>query len=119
MALDFYDRPGNPISYSDDGENIYLFSGEPVAFLDGDAVYSFSGEHIGWFENGWIRDNSGHCVLFTAGSNGGPVKPVRAVKPAKGVKHIRPVKGVKQVRPAKPIKTVSWSSVSGEQFFRR
>jgi hypothetical protein len=115
--IDFYDRSGAPIAYCQDGEHIYLFSGRPVAYLSGDAVYTFSGKHIGWFEDGWVRDKQGNCVLFTAAAKGGPVKPVKHVKPVKGVKQIRPVKGAKQVRSVKAVKTLAWSPLSGVQFF--
>lgn len=117
MALDLYSHSGEPIAYTEDGQHIYLFSGAPVAYLDGDAVYSFSGNHIGWFEDGWIRDLKGGCVLFTDGAQGGPVRPVKHVKPVKGVKHVKPVKGVKQVKSVKAIKSLSWSPLSGKQFF--
>lgn len=117
MTIDFYDSSGSPVAYCEDREHIFLFSGEPVAFLDNNAVYSFSGEHLGWFEDGWIRDKSGHCVFFTSDATGGPVKPAKHVKPVKGVKHVKPVKGVKHVKSVKAVKSLSWSPLSGEQFF--
>lgn len=117
MAIDFYSKSGKPIAYTDDGEHIYTFSGKPVAYLDGHAVHSFSGQHIGWFEDGWIRDKTGKCVLFTDAASGGPLKPVKNVKPVKGVKHVKPIKGVKHVRSVKAVKSLSWSPLSGEQFF--
>ena len=117
MTIDFYSKSGTPIAYSDEGENIYLFTGEPVAYISGDAVYAFSGEHIGWFEDGWIRDKSGGCVFFTQDAKGGPVKPVKQVKPVKGVKHVKLVKGVKHVKSVKAVKSLSWSPKSGREFF--
>jgi hypothetical protein len=117
MTIDFYSKTGEPIAHSEDGEHIYLFSGTPVAYLAGDAVYTFSGEHIGWFEDGWIRDKQGGCVLFTADARGGPVKPVKHVKTVKGVKNVKPVKGVKQAKSVKAVKSLSWSPLSGNQFF--
>lgn len=117
MAIDFYDKSGKPIAYTEDGEHIYTFSGRPVAYFDAEAVYSFSGKHIGWFENGWIRDTKGGCVFFTDAASGGPVKPVKKVKPVKGVKYVKPVKGVKHVKSVKAVKSLSWSPLSGEHFF--
>ena len=117
MTIDFYDKSGRPIAYMADGQHIYLFSGKPVAFLSGNAVYSFSGRHLGWFEDGWVRDKAGKCVFFTSDANGGPVKPVKRVKPVKGVKQVKPVKGVKQVKAVKAVKSLSWSNLSGKQFF--
>ncbi len=115
--MEFYNRSGAPVAYCEDGEHIYLFSGKPVAYLDGDAVYSFAGEPIGWFDDGWIRDKAGHCVFFTHEAKGGPVKPVKHVSPVKGVTQVMPVKGVKQVESVRPVKSLSWSDLSGEQFF--
>lgn len=117
MAIDFYSKSGKTIAYTEDEQHISLFSGRPVAFLSGNAVYSFSGKHIGWFEDGWIRDRKGKAVFFTSDAYGGPIKPVKRVKPVKGVKRVKPVKGVKQVKSVKPIKALSWSDLSGEQFF--
>lgn len=115
--MDFYSSSGAPIAYSDDGEHIYLFSGKPVAYFSGTAVYTFSGKHIGWIDNGWIRDLNGYAVFFTSAARGGPVKPVRQIKPAKGVKNVRPVKGVRQVTSVKPVWALSWSRLSGEIYF--
>jgi hypothetical protein len=117
--IDFYDQSGSPVAYTQDGVHIYTFTGHPVAHLDGESVYSFSGKHLGWFENGWIRDNSGCCVFYTHDAHGGPVKPVKQVKPVKSVKSVEPVKSVKLVRPVKTVKSLSWSNLSGEQFFEQ
>ena len=118
MIIDFYSKSGEPIAYTEDGQHIYMFSGRPAAFLSGDAIYLFSGKHIGWFEDGWIRDRQGRAVFFTSDAYGGPIKPVKRVKPVKGVKQVKPVKGVKQVKSIKPIKALSWSDLSGKQFFK-
>ena len=115
--IDFYDQTGRPVAYTQDGIHIYTFLGKPVAYLHGDSVYSFSGNHLGWFEDGWIRDNSGSCVFYTHDAQGGPVKTVKSVKPVKSVKSVKPVKSVKSVRPVKAVKSTSWSDLSGDQFF--
>lgn len=115
--IDFYDHRGSPVAYTQDGKHIYTFSGCPVAYFSGSSVYSFSGTHLGTFEDGWIRDNSGRCVFYTADATGGPVKPVKHVKPVKSVKGVKPVKSVKSIRPVKAVKSLSWSEFSGEHFF--
>ena len=117
--IDFYDERGCPVAYTEDGTHIFTFGGRPVAYLDGESVYSFSGTHLGWFEDGWIRDNGGRCVFYTHDAQGGPVKPVEQVKPVKSVKSVSPVKSVGCVRPVKAVKSLSWSRLSGEQFFQR
>ena len=64
MKSTFYDSNGRHVAYTEDDVHIYLFSGEPVAYLDNGSVYSFSGRHLGWFENGCIRDNNGSMRLL-------------------------------------------------------
>ena len=48
---------------------------------------------------------------------GGPVKLVKHVESIKGVKHVKPVTGVKHIKSVKPVKSLSWSGLSGMQFF--
>lgn len=117
MSLDFYDKSGMPIAYSDDGEHIYTFGGEPVGYLSDGSLYAFSGKHLGRFENGLLRDNKGNVALFSQAARGGPIKPIKKIKPIKGIKQIRPVKGIKQIKPIKPVSTLGWSTLSGKRFF--
>jgi hypothetical protein len=117
--ITFYDRSGQAIAYlADDGKSIYLYGGDPVAWLSDDSIYSYSGRHLGWFRDGWVIDGSGGRVFFTQDATGGPVRPIRAVRPVRGVRGVRPVRGVRQVRPARPVRSLSWSELSSEQFFR-
>ena len=113
-----YDRNGVPTAYSEDGEHIYLFNGQPVAYFYNDTVYGFKGRQFGWFENGWIRDLQGKCVFFSENASAsGPVKPVKRVAPVKSVGRVRPVKGVRQVPKVRCVNSLSWSQLSGKQFF--
>ncbi len=115
--ITFYDKSGCPVAYTEDGVNIFLFTGKPVAYFEGDSIFSFSGKHLGWFRNGWICDNSGLCVLFRTEATGGPIKPVKQVKPVKNVKNVKPVRSVKEVRPVRKNMSSSWSDTSGVTFF--
>jgi hypothetical protein len=117
MALDFYDSTGRPYAYSDDGDTIYTFSGKAVAYISGDSLYSFSGRHLGFFENGQVWDHSGAVVLFTDGASGGPMKPLKALKPLKGLRELKPLKGLKELKPLKALKSMSWSTSVPEQIF--
>ena len=114
----FYDSHGKPIAYTDDDEHIFLFSGKPVAYLYDELVYSFKGKQLGRFEKGWVRDLRGHCVFFTEDAEGsGPAKPAKHAKPAKSAKHAMPAKGARHAAHAKAADSVSWSNLSGAQFF--
>lgn len=117
MSLDFYDLNGNPIAYTDDGEHVFTFSGHPVAYFHDGSVYSFNGRHLGRFNNGLIRDNDGQVVFFSEAATGGPIKPLRKLKPLKGQKQLKPLKGLRSLRPLKPLDSMSWSALSGDQFF--
>jgi len=117
MEITFYDSQGAPIAYTQDGVHIYLFSGQPVAHLSGTSVYSFGGRHLGRFENGWVRDNNGSCVFFTKDAQGGPLKPLKQLKPLKSLKQLKPLKSLKELKPLRPLNSLSWSRLSGRQFF--
>lgn len=117
MSIDFYDSQGNPVAYSDDGEHVYTFGGEPVAYLHDGSVYSFAGRHLGRFADGLVRDNDGHAVFFSERARGGPMKPLRRLKPLKTLKQLRPLKGLREMRPLRAFDSMSWSRLSGEQFF--
>jgi len=117
MSIDFYDSNGRPYAYSDDGETIFTFSGVPVAYISNDSIYSFSGSHIGYFNDGMIRDQNGDVLLFTVDASGGPIKPMRQMKPMKSMRQMKPMKGIKQIKPLRPIKTLGWSSYTPEDIF--
>jgi len=117
LEITFYNRNGIPIAYTEDGEHIFLFSGEPVAYLYGESVFSFTGKHLGWFREGWIRDNFGECVFFTENTQGGPAKPMKCMKPMKSMKLMKSMKAMKEMRPMRPMNKLSWSHFSGTNFF--
>lgn len=117
MSSTFYDSQGKPIAYTEDDIHIYLFSGKAVAYLDGSSVYAYNGKHLGRFEDGWIRDNQGHCVFFTQEVSGGPMKPIKKIKPMKRMKKMKPMKRMKKMKPMRPMNRRAWSDLSGEHFF--
>lgn len=119
MSHTFYDRQGKAKAYSDDRQTIYLFSGRPVAYIENNSIYAFSGKHLGILTKGWVRDNDGHCVFYTAKAvrAGAPPKPVMMAMPVKNDKKPAPAKGIQQPKPAEPPLRKSWSQFSGTQFF--
>jgi hypothetical protein len=97
--MTLYDRSGSPTAYSEDGKHFFLFTGQPVAYFYENTVYGFNGHQFGWFENGWIRDLNGKCVLFSENScSSDPAKPAKYAKAASAA---------------------SWSASSGIQFFNQ
>lgn len=114
----FYDNHGRPTAYTEDDEHIYLFTGEPVAYLCEDAVYGYNGKHFGWFLGGWVRDLNGKCVFFTENAAGsGPLKPLKQLTPLKSLKQLRPLKALRELKRLRPPNSLSWSVLSGKQFF--
>lgn len=117
--MTLFNRQGTPIAYMDSGGTIYLFRGDPVAYVHQGSVYSFSGKHLGRYSRGWIRDHGGNCVFFTRGARGGPERPQMAQVPPKDPKKPRPMKGAREAPPARPESRASWSRSSTERFFNQ
>lgn len=117
--MEFYNYEGKPIAYCEDKENIYLFSGQPVAYFYNDLVYGYNGIQFGWYENGWIRDLQGKCVFCTKDASGGMLKPVCRVVPVKGVKRVAPVKAVRRVARVKAVSKLVWSNLSNENYSKQ
>ena len=62
-----FSADGTPAAYLAEGSTIYLWKGEPVAYLAPDEdsgfhVYNFNGKHLGWYVNGVVRDHKGTAV---------------------------------------------------------
>ena len=115
-----YTSKGEAIAYIDDDEqSIYLFNGKPVAWLSNERVYTYKGMYLGWYQAGWIYDRFGNPALFTTGATGGPARPVRRVRPVRSVRIARPPRGAREVAPPRPTRSMSWSTLSGVQFFKR
>lgn len=113
-----YDRKGKATAYvHTDNEHIYLYNGEPVAFLRAENVYSFKGRYLGWIDNGWFYDRKANPAFFTVESTGGPSKPSRQSKPSRSSIKSRPSKSSRESRPSKPSKSSSWSELSNESYF--
>ena len=118
MTLDFYDAQGNVFAYSEDGETVYSFEGAPLGYFHGEHFYDFTGRHRGFFSDGHLWDHAGTAVLFTSDARGGPVKPLKSLKPLKGLKQLKPLKAVRELAPLKPLFSFDWSRTSPSKSFR-
>lgn len=115
--VEFFGGDGHAVCYSPDGEHLYLWSGEPVAYVTDEKVYSFNGRLLGWFTNGWLYDRANRPALFSSDSSGGPARPARRARPAKHARRARPAKHARQAPHARPARRVSWSDVPGSAYF--
>lgn len=112
--ITIFNQAGDATAYLDTDDTaftIYLWGGEPVAYIEegrGDtlSIYSFPGQHLAWLEDGIIWDHAGDAVGFLEGSLGGVTT---RIEPIKGIKKIKPIKGVRELEPIKPIFSYSWS----------
>lgn len=107
--MEFFDRNGRPSIYTEDGEHLYTFDGEPVAYIAEDMIYDFGGHHLGWLQDGWFINHTGERVLFTRDATGGPFKPFTQFLPFKGFKQFLPFKGFREFAPFKPLLTMNWA----------
>ena len=89
--MTLFDALGKAAAYivPDEGNRIYLWSGEPVAYLAGDVLFGFNGSHLGWFEDGVVRNLKGGKVGFLKSTC-----PVEAQdEPPRDIKKTRVMRG--------------------------
>lgn len=112
--LIFHDSQGAPICYLDAGENVYTFSGEPVAYVMGKQVYTFAGRFLGWLEHGWLSDRENRPLFYSEEAVGGPSKPARKMHPMRSARKLRPIKGLRERIPLRPMRKSGWSGLNLE-----
>lgn len=106
--MEFFDSTGQATCYSPEGENIYLWNGQPVGYFADEKVYSISGRLLGWVANGWLCDRSNRPALFSAGATGGPMRPMRKMKPMKSMRQMRPMKALRPTPHMKSMRGTGW-----------
>jgi hypothetical protein len=113
--LDFYDSRGKAVAYVAEESDfvMYLWTGEPVAYLDDENVYGFNGKHLGWFKNGKIYDHEGSVVAALADRFTGPV----SIPPLKSLRELVPLKSLKELEPLQPLWGATWSDTPARLFF--
>lgn len=111
--LSLYSSSGKAVAYIVESDaTIYLWSGEPVAYLKDNDVYGFNGKHLGWFKSGALYDHDGAVVGCSRSRYPGSVEP----EPFKAFKQFKPFKAFTEFAPLKPIFTTSWSEDSLKLF---
>lgn len=115
--LEFYDSLGQAVAYvaADQDLTVYLWTGEPVAYLNDDSLFGFNGKHMGWLKDGAIYDHDGYIVAAVAEW----FKEVVTTPPAKSFKQFKPFKSFKEFKPFKPFFLLTWSELHGRVFFLR
>jgi hypothetical protein len=112
-TTEFFDSKGAAIAYFEDDDTLYLWSGEPVAYMVDDSLFGFNGNHLGWRKDGVIYDHDGYVVAAISSRFKAPV----AVSPLKALKELKPLKTLKELKPLKPIFVSSWSENPTRSFF--
>lgn len=107
--ITLFNADGMPVAYicPFDDFTIYLWSGEPSAYLYQDNVYGFNGKHLGWFEDGIIWTHDGEKIGFIKSTL--PVNP--CYEPYKSYKQYKPYKSYREYAPYKPYKSYNISDM--------
>ena len=119
--IDLFNGAAEAKAYVAEDLTIYLWSGEPVAYLDTSRssseidIYGFNGTHLGWFRRGIVYDHDGYAVgaIRDAFIN----KPM--FPPFKGFKQFKPFKSFKEFAPFRPFFTKTWSDTSLTRVLRK
>jgi hypothetical protein len=112
---------GVATAYIADDLTIYLWSGEPVAYLHDDRLHSgldvfgFNGKHLGWLIAGVLHDHLGAAVGAFAEVF---ADTAQAAMP-KSLKSVKPMKSLKRIPPMRPRLSTMWSALTLQQFLRR
>jgi hypothetical protein len=112
--ISLFDDAGEAVAYidTDDEMNIYLWKGEPVAYLDGQSIYGFNGKHLGWFKDGIIWDHEGYAVGFIEGA----INKLTKLERLKGLQKLTPLKSLQQLEPLEPLHKSQWARLPLEIF---
>ena len=103
-----FDKNGDAVAYIAEDMTIYLWEGDPVAYLYNKSskwhVYGFNGSHLGWYEDGIIYDHNGNAV----GAQKDAINMMTSMESMKSMKSMKPMKSMKEMAPMKPMFSNSW-----------
>lgn len=114
LQLSLYDTRGYAVAYLDTDQQmtVYLWDGQPVAYVDGQSLYGFNGRHLGWLKNRVVVDHDGYAVGFTESV----IRRRTRVERIKGLKQLTPLKALPQLEPMEPLQAGGWSDVPLDVF---
>ncbi|MBB4804921.1 hypothetical protein HNP38_000193 [Chryseobacterium defluvii] len=115
QEISLFNSEGAPIAYmdtDDDDMTIYLWNGNPVAYLSGDNIYGFNGKHLGWWIKGIVRDHKGDSIGALKSAFIGYTE----YEPYKEYKKYKPYKSFKEYPPYRPYWSNYWSDNSFKIF---
>ncbi len=123
QEITLYDYNGNARAYIDANNSampIYLWDGEPVAYLKSGrggtfSIYGFNGNHLGWFEDGLVIDHDGYVCGFVKGA----LSKATSYEPYKGYKQYLPYKSYAEYEPYKPYRQSYFSNTPLTLFLRQ
>lgn len=123
QEITLYDYNGNARAYIDANNSampIYLWDGEPVAYLKSGrggtfSIYGFNGNHLGWFEDGLVIDHDGYVCGFVKGA----LSKATSYEPYKGYKQYLPYKSYAEYEPYKPYRQSYFSNTPLPLFLRQ
>lgn len=102
--VSLFDGRGNTAAYIvlDEDLSIYLWDGNPVAYLDRDGVggfhvYGFNGKHLGWFVDGIVWGHDGRAACAIRARLG-----LTGLEPLKSLRQFKPLKNFKEFAPRRP-----------------
>ncbi|WP_345256333.1 4-fold beta flower protein [Flaviaesturariibacter amylovorans] len=116
-----FGREGKAVAYiaADVDRTIYLWGGEPVAYLAASAgdfeIRGFNGQHLGWLVNGTVYDGNGEAVGVTKRA----ATFFTEWEPYKPFKKAKPLKGLLRYQLYKPYWRTSWSDTPLDELLRR
>lgn len=110
--ITLFDARGRATAYIalQDELTIYLWNGEPVAYLDQEGeefnVYGFNGKHLGWFVDDVVWNHNGNAACATR-------ERLRSTEfePYKSFKQFKPFKSFKEFAPFRPFLSNSFGKI--------
>ena len=116
MTLTFFNKTGKAVLFTNNKNDIFLFNGIPIGYIQNDSVYAYFGTHLTWLVDGWILNHNGEAMFFTKNAIGGPRRPAQQSIPNKPTAQTPPNKRTRASPPSIPPKRNSWGNTLDDLF---